>query len=463
MGLLEKAYMTKASGLKEKSAFYKHRFEVEERKLKEKIQEESSENLEDKIFKKEYQLQTVLEISQEIYRTLDPNELMNIFLLTFMGQSRSSKGAFLLKEGANFQLTVAKGIDEGDLLTVSLDSSLKEVQDLRSDSNTPIDIIFPVMGKQEVLGFILLSKTGIQNIEQEEEVFAPLLSLGGIALENALLYDDIQTKFNQLQALYQIGETLNQSPDLHEVLFLAFSTLEYGLGIQKLLLLLKNENEDYTVFDGYGCTEETHKNFKIEKSSELENLLEDKKAINLLNEEGFNPASYFSERDLEELDLCFSIPLKIYGENIGYLVILKTLENSDVKWHEKLYELVASYFASSIYLIQKKDYQKEDSFDLKALLLYFLNEQIDFAQKMDYEIAFAVSPSLSQDAKDFLLENKVKYMPLFFGHYLLTFVREEKSLIEAEFAKAETVCTLKNKAYADESQDAIDIVEKLGL
>jgi hypothetical protein len=419
LGLKEKAFLSRGGSLREKASFLLGRTT------------QPLEKPEEALLRKSHHLETVLEISQEIYRTLDPVELMNILLLTFMGQFRSSRGGFFLRDQES-PIEISKGIDREDIQTLNLEE-VQEIKDFRNREGK-VDFAFPVMGKSELLGHILLGNTGLEDVEKEKSVFGPLLSLGGIALENALLYDQIQSKFEQLKALHEIGEILNQTPNLEEVLFLAFSTLEHGLGINKMFLLLKNEQGAMSVFDGNGCREKSHRSLKIESGSEIAQYLDGENAVDLMDR-GIRWNRWLAEEDAEEMNLAFFVPLKVYGELFGYMAIFEVEKLRDMDWYKKLYQLVGSHFANAVYMLRHKGTETEKGLDLKDTLKAIIEEQLNFTKKMDMELGFAlIQPGADAAAlHEFVKEHKMQAINLFFNHKILLVPGEDTDSIEILF------------------------------
>lgn len=420
-------------GLRAKANSFRCLFEKGLRKRAEFFALEKGEqkpSLEDQIFKKDYNLQTVLEISKEIYRSLDPKELSNILLLTFMGQTRSGKGAFFLLEQGVYQCKINKGFAEETVAAFNW-PTLQEMTDLRGQNAGDVELLLPLQGKNSIIAYVVLAQVGLESIACEEEVLRPLLSLGGIALENAMLYDDIKERFKQLEALHEIGDTLTQSPNLQEVLFLAFAALEHGLGISKLLLFLKKE-ETFAVYDGYGCTEETHKRFVFNEDSDLYSQICDP-GVHDLSFFDLDWTLYLSSEEQKTPTRLF-IPLQTYGEVHGFLCILAREQQQDDAWQQKLFELVGSYFSSALYLVLNKSYIDENEIDLSRVVEKLLGEQLEFSKKMNFPVLFALTQALGaepQGLAEYLSGCHAKSIDLILGYKILIIPCEADSSVEA--------------------------------
>lgn len=425
--------------------------------------EENSPSLEDQIFKKDYNLQTVLEISKEIYRSLDPKELSNILLLTFMGQTRSGKGAFFLLEQGVYVCKINKGFADDSVAAFAWQSQ-QDITDLRDRKSSEAELILPLQGKNSIIAYVVLAQVGLVSISSEEEVLRPLLSLGGIALENAMLYDDIKERFKQLEALHEIGDTLTQSPDLQEVLFLAFAALEHGLGISKLLLFLK-KGESFVVYDGYGCTEETHKRFSFTENSDIypqicEPGVHDLSALEL------DWSQYLSSEEQKSSARLF-IPLQTYGEVHGFLCILAKDQPQDAEWQLKLFELVGSYFSSALYLVLNKSYMDENEIDLSRVIEKLLGEQLEFSKKMNFPVLFALAQTKDAEQQalvEYLSSCHGKSIDLILGYKILIIPCEAASQVEEIIRKIEALrLELVRFVFSGEIETQQDLLKHLQI
>ncbi len=452
-------------GLKERATKFKNLFDKGLRKRAEFLkgnEVSEQEDLNDTVFKKEYNLKTVLEISKEIYNSLEPNELMNVLLLTFIGQTGSRKGAFCLKNNNELELKINKGITEESILKINFDE-IDDILDLRgSDEQKNIDLIFPLTGKKSILGFIILSESSLLDIKDQEEVFRPLLSLGGIALENAILYNKMASKFKQLEALYEIGQTLSESPNMQEVLFLSFATLEHGLGINKFLLLLKRNQNEFSVFDGFGCREETHKRLKIKNDDDFYSKISSQEVADLYPErDTFN--SLISSEDLDEANTLLFIPLKVYGEINGFLVMINVEEIEELEWQKKLYQLAGSYFSSSIYLVKNKNYNNEKEIDLKNILANIIDDQLSFSSKIGLLMGFGLIEIHDVKALNNYIQNmQVKVIDLFLNYKLVAVAVENEDEIKQFFDQIpKNICNVMNVVNTSNFDNSRDIINAL--
>ncbi|HOJ49180.1 MAG TPA: hypothetical protein PKW55_00010 [Spirochaetota bacterium] len=339
-------------------------------------------NLETSLLKKEYDIKNLFEISKEIYNTLNPKELVNLLLLTFIGYTRASAACFLIKKNG-LSVFLNKDFSDDDILFIK--DKINNNQIL-----TNKDFYIFELKAKTITGYLVLKKIGLENIDKDIEILIPIISLGCNALENAFLHDNLRKRFKQLEAIHEIGEVLKTSRKLDEIIFLTFSTLEYGLGIKKMLLINKKDNV-YKVFDGYGFREDTYKKLFFDETSDIFNIVANKKYIDLFTNNSDIVNKYFSLYDVNEMNTALFIPLKIYDKILGFFVIggVDTLDEYD--WRLSLYKVLSSYFATSLYTLSVAPFEDRynNIFNISSVLKNIIEEQILVAKNFNHKIFFA--------------------------------------------------------------------------
>ena len=377
-------------GLKDKARFFRENSLLRKSKiireaiLKGDYKIESINNdvkLQESLIKKEYDLNNLFEISKEIY-ILDPKALVNILLLTLMGYTRAKSSCFFINKRDGLSVFLNKDFKEEDL-----SFAIKTISENKIIKNK--DFYIFELKTSNTIGYIVLKDLGIENVDHDIQVILPILSLGSNAIENAFLHDNLKKKFKQLEAIHSIGEVLKSSPKLEEVIFLTFSTLEYGLGIKKMLLVSKQDNF-YKVFDGYGFREYSHQKLFFDENSELFKLVSKEKYVDIIKNTSI-VNQYFSPYDVEEMNVCVFIPLKIYEKVLGFFVIGSIDSLDDYEWRLSLYQVLGSYFATSLYILSIAPFEDKYSkiIDIKTSLRNIFSEQILMAKNFNYKIFFA--------------------------------------------------------------------------
>ena len=172
--------------------------------------------------KKVYDMRTLFDLSQDLNRLRDPEELINVFFLTIAGQlGIGSLGLFYARSDGDSYLTFAggKGIRDSVLRTVQLSRAgglsgflitNPEVIDLRR-SPLPDDArreaqfmvglgfrhCYPLVVKSSLAGIVFFGGkvSGQRYRENELEMFRSICSSAATGLENARLYQELQSTY----------------------------------------------------------------------------------------------------------------------------------------------------------------------------------------------------------------------------------------------------------------------------
>lgn len=158
-----------------------------------------------------------------------------------------------------------------------------------------------------------------------------------------------EKELKDLDALINLSELLSKKPKIEEFLPASFMVLENNFQFEKFVILLKNDVNEYSIFDGYGCREETYHKFKFRADSNFFSLLP-KNDMDLFDSNSFPWELFFSEEDHKESNQLIFIPLRIETEIYGYLVILRVPSNMEIPWMRKLAGFLSSFYSIALAL-----------------------------------------------------------------------------------------------------------------
>ena len=172
--------------------------------------------------KKVLDMRTLFGLSQDLNRLMDPEELINIFSLTVIGQlGIESVSLFYAFDESSSYLSYAggKGSQSGILASirlsreVGLSRQLLKIQDILSLSNVSLDaeaereaefllnfgfdLCFPLIVKSRLTGIIFIGKkiNGQEYTKEELELFKSICNSAATGLENSRLYSELQSTY----------------------------------------------------------------------------------------------------------------------------------------------------------------------------------------------------------------------------------------------------------------------------
>jgi phosphoserine phosphatase RsbU/P len=219
------------------------------------------------------ELQSLFEMSQLLNSTLNLRTILNNLLLTPMGRMMITRGLVLVtdeKEG--YSIEALKGLHK-DLMGKKLYSHVQISQpalvknvDVNQCHHKPffeengIELLLPIISTTRTVGLIGLG-VKIGNLpfsDQEIEFLSSLSNIAATAIENALMYQKVESvnrqldkKVQELATLFEIGKELNSTLDREKISNLLIYALMGELVVSKCFLFLQDEHEyDLVAFKG---------------------------------------------------------------------------------------------------------------------------------------------------------------------------------------------------------------------
>lgn len=205
--------------------------------------------------RKIFNLTTVFEIAKELGQTLEVQSLLEVILLSCMGQFGSTRAAILLLNEVKNTLNL-QAIKGGGPESLELDASafegLGEVPSLVQNVPEPVkeslaplepEVVVPLYAKGKFLGIIVLGakRTGQSYTPDDLDFLSSLAGFAAVTVENAKLYEDLNLKLKQLSALYEIAAIVNSASDLDETIKLISEVLSTGFDVSAGYMVLFTE------------------------------------------------------------------------------------------------------------------------------------------------------------------------------------------------------------------------------
>lgn len=102
----------------------------------------------------------------------------------------------------------------------------------------------PVRSRTRTLGLLLVTSTSRNAYtEADLKLLNGVASLAGIAIENAMLYEDAHRRAEEATSIYELSQLVNSSLELHSVLNLVADSVLRLLQVDKFALMLYDTNE----------------------------------------------------------------------------------------------------------------------------------------------------------------------------------------------------------------------------
>lgn len=102
----------------------------------------------------------------------------------------------------------------------------------------------PVKSRTKTLGLLLVTSTSRNAYtEADLKLLNGVASQAGIAIENALLYEDAHRRAEEATSIYELSQSVNSSLELHSVLDLVADSVLRLLEVDKFALMLYDSNE----------------------------------------------------------------------------------------------------------------------------------------------------------------------------------------------------------------------------
>ncbi len=376
--------------------------------------------------KKIHDMNTLFEIGKELNSSLDIDELLQIILLTIIGQFGVNHLCLLLKKDKTFVLTAQRGLDDVDASKIKLDAGTDFIKKCEKEEKALLfselfasgqehddgavltsleaKVIAPLIAKAEINGLLVLGEknSGEEYSSDEKDFLSMLSSMAAIAVSNATLYSNLKEanaeldkNFREFSTLYEISKIINSSDELDEVLKLSLETVSTGFGVDIASICLYNHKNELVINHSVGLSDETEAKFKINddepfikiviESGEPENIADFKDNKFLM--------SLFSEDDKEKLEHFFIVPLVSSEQNLGILIIHKINreENTLISDKDKkLFALIASQIAPPILSATLLDSGTSRVLDLYTPLAQKLEEEISLANDFGIPVTMII-------------------------------------------------------------------------
>lgn len=216
---------------------------------------ESERDLERQVEVRTRELTALLEVSRTVTSTLDLQELVGVILNQLQGILEHSGSAVLVKEGSDLVIKAARATDGADRelgarIPITDDNELQRtifaykpviIDDVRGDDplaksyRSNIDVLgllevppfseirswmaLPLVAGEDVIGMLTMSRTTPGYFTEEHaRIVAAFANQVSLAIENARLFEQTETRTRELRALLEVSRAVSSTLDLSVVL-----------------------------------------------------------------------------------------------------------------------------------------------------------------------------------------------------------------------------------------------------
>ena len=298
--------------------------------FKERKKNQSSDS--DNVDRRLLELSALFEISQTLNSSLNLQSILNNILLVPMGRMMLGKALILIKkEGNIFKIETIKGLPhklqgkeieltELPMHSFFLDDLKEEIPWIPFFREFKIELMFPFISRTDIIGLIGFSRkiTGEPFTEEEIEFLNSLTNIATTSLENALVFDQIQSvnrqldhKIQELNTLFDIGKELNLTLDRDKILKLLSYALMGQVTVNSFIIALK-EGENFRTAMAKGS------HFSIQEGELCEQLCN---ICSFLNAPYLREDTTDFDNKLSDAKVKVVVPMQIQNETQGYIFL----------------------------------------------------------------------------------------------------------------------------------------------
>ena len=298
------------------------------------------------------ELTALFEISQTLNSSLNLQSILNNVLLVPMGRMMLGKGIILIKRSGNsFSIEAIKGlphkltgkeIELTNLPTHSffLNELGKKEQWLVLFNEFKIELMIPFISRTDIIGLIGFGRkiTGEPFTDNEIEFLNSLSNIATTSIENALVFDQIQTvnrqldhKIQELNTLFDIGKELNLTLDREKILKLLSYALMGQVTVNSFMISLR-DGKNFSTALAKGS------HFVLQEGKLTKELCQVCQSLN---------SPYLSQENTElddilnEAEVKVVVPMQIQNETQGFIflgdkITKQEYTNSDLEFLQTL-------------------------------------------------------------------------------------------------------------------------------
>ena len=283
------------------------------------------------------ELKSLFEMSKVLNSSLELQTILNNLLLTPMGRMMITKGLVLtFEKEENFVIKIVKGISgdvlnrtirvykqiQAPVLVDSLDDTDQECKKIIGKLG--IEMLFPLLSTNKTVGLLGLGpKLGNTPFSDSEmEYLSSLTNLAATSIENALMFQKLETvnrrldkKIQELNTLFDIGKELNSTLDIEKIVNLLSLAVMGEMLVSKCFVFILEE-QFLKLRESKGILAESDEYKALQSKSFLKSLRSVLHPF-LVDEKELNK----NLQILQQLSLKVVVPMRIQDQVKGVLIL----------------------------------------------------------------------------------------------------------------------------------------------
>ena len=345
------------------------------------------------------ELSTMSTIGKFITSTLDTEKLLNSILYTAMSVLDADGGIISMVETATGRLKTRVAYGTGGKMVIGTkrrmgesisaivaaekypllvregsDDTLSEI--LKKEKITSL-ICIPLESRGELIGVFNLNRTNERIFSQEDlDFFITIGAQASIAIEESLLYHDVEQKIGQLDTLHRVGQAIISTLGLQYVLDLIVQSISQMMPTKRCSLQFIADTKKATTTASRGLSEEyCNKEGLVVDKSIISHMVVTKEPVVIEDIKTDARIKCKDDAIKEGLVSLLSVPLMVKDELLG---IVTVYSSKPYRYTDEEIELLSAFATQAVIAIENArlfDITRDEIFNTAETLSESIDER----------------------------------------------------------------------------------------
>lgn len=211
-----------------------------------------------------FDVKSLFEFSRVVNSDMGLDFILNHFLLTVMGKLLCTRGVIFLKEkSGTFKVNLVRGFKlNKNITSIQYNKKIKSITSVRNYKNTKekfvrllethdIQIIIPLIYKNELLGIVGLTRYNKKPLTSEEQTYLKsLTNIAATAIQQKIFMDELinsneelDRKIHQMNTLFDLGKEISSILEKDKLIKLFILSLMGQIGVSKYAIYFREKGE----------------------------------------------------------------------------------------------------------------------------------------------------------------------------------------------------------------------------
>lgn len=211
-----------------------------------------------------FEVKSLFEFSRVVNSDMGLDFILNHFLLTVMGKLLCTRGVIFLKEkSGTFKVNLVRGFKlNKNITSIQYNKKIKSITSIRNYNNTKekfvrllethdIQIIIPLIYKNELLGIVGLTRYNKKPLTSEEQTYLKsLTNIAATAIQQKIFMDELinsneelDRKIHQMNTLFDLGKEISSILEKDKLIKLFTLSLMGQIGVSKYAIYFREKGE----------------------------------------------------------------------------------------------------------------------------------------------------------------------------------------------------------------------------